>query len=107
MWKWPLVALLVAQLTPTPACAPDEPAPSPSPSPAPSPAPAPAPAPDPDTFTTSDGVRFRVETVARDLEVPWAMSFAPDGRLFVTERPGRVRIFDAALATSAVALSMN
>jgi glucose/arabinose dehydrogenase len=34
----------------------------------------------------------RVEVVARGLEVPWALAFAPDGRLFVTERPGRLRV---------------
>lgn len=34
----------------------------------------------------------RVETVAGGLEVPWALAFAPDGRLFVTERPGRIRL---------------
>jgi glucose/arabinose dehydrogenase len=39
-------------------------------------------------------VRFRVETVAADLEVPWAIAFAPDGRIFVTERPGRVRVIE-------------
>jgi glucose/arabinose dehydrogenase len=33
-----------------------------------------------------------VEVVARCLEVPWALAFAPDGRLFVTERPGRIRL---------------
>jgi len=43
-----------------------------------------------DSFTTRDGARFRVETAFSNLEVPWAMEFAPDGRLFVTERPGRV-----------------
>jgi aldose sugar dehydrogenase len=32
----------------------------------------------------------RVETVASNLEIPWAIGFAPDGRMFVTERPGRV-----------------
>ncbi|MFN3973990.1 MAG: PQQ-dependent sugar dehydrogenase [Dehalococcoidia bacterium] len=26
------------------------------------------------------------------LEVPWGLAFAPDGRLFLTERPGRVRV---------------
>ncbi|MEX2047398.1 MAG: PQQ-dependent sugar dehydrogenase, partial [Chloroflexota bacterium] len=33
-----------------------------------------------------------VRLVASGLEVPWAVAQAPDGRLFVTERPGRVRI---------------
>jgi glucose/arabinose dehydrogenase len=33
-----------------------------------------------------------VETVAQGLEVPWGLAFAPDGRLFVTERPGRLRV---------------
>ena len=33
-----------------------------------------------------------VETVATNLVVPWALASAPDGRLFVTERPGRVRV---------------
>ncbi len=33
-----------------------------------------------------------VETVVQDLEVPWAIAFAPDGRIFVTERPGRIRV---------------
>jgi aldose sugar dehydrogenase len=45
-----------------------------------------------DVFTTRDGVRFRVETLLTGLDVPWSLNFAPDGRLFVTERPGRVRI---------------
>jgi glucose/arabinose dehydrogenase len=35
---------------------------------------------------------LRVETVARGLEHPWALAFLPDGRLLVTERPGRLRI---------------
>ena len=34
----------------------------------------------------------RVETVLTGLEVPWALAFAPDGRLYVTERPGRIRV---------------
>jgi glucose/arabinose dehydrogenase len=53
------------------------------------PGPTPAPA---DTFTAADGTRFGVQVVATNLEVAWAMAFAPDGRLFVTERAGRVRI---------------
>jgi glucose/arabinose dehydrogenase len=35
-----------------------------------------------------------VETVARGLETPWALAFAPDGRLFIAERPGRIRVVD-------------
>jgi len=34
---------------------------------------------------------IEVQTFVSGLEVVWAMEFAPDGRLFVTERPGRVR----------------
>lgn len=31
-------------------------------------------------------------TVAKGLEFPWALAFLPDGRMLVTERPGRMRI---------------
>jgi glucose/arabinose dehydrogenase len=47
--------------------------------------------------------RLRVEEVATGLEVPWSLSFAPDGRLFFTERPGRVRVIvDGALQDAPV-----
>jgi len=39
-------------------------------------------------------VSFRIETVVSGLEVPWSIVWAPDGRMFFTERPGRVRIFE-------------
>ena len=35
---------------------------------------------------------LRTETVAKGLEHPWALAFLPDGRILVTERPGRLRI---------------
>lgn len=69
--------------------------------------PTPAPVPTGDVFTTQDGVRFTVATIATGLVVPWSMAFAPDGRLFVTERPGRVRVFNAALSASDVALTLD
>jgi glucose/arabinose dehydrogenase len=37
-------------------------------------------------------VRVGVQVLATRLVIPWALAFAPDGRLFLTERPGRVRI---------------
>jgi len=37
-------------------------------------------------------VAFDVVTVAEGLEKPWGMQFLPDGRLLVTEKPGRLRI---------------
>ena len=58
-------------------------------------------------FTTDDGVRFRTDVVVRGLEIPWAIVFAPDGRLFVPERPGRVRIVDITRGTSAIALTLD
>jgi glucose/arabinose dehydrogenase len=33
-----------------------------------------------------------VEVVMGGLQTPWAIAFAPDGRIFITERPGRIRI---------------
>jgi glucose/arabinose dehydrogenase len=36
--------------------------------------------------------RFSVEVVATGLTTPWSLAFGPDGRLFIAERVGRVRI---------------
>src|SRR6478672_8590093 len=33
-----------------------------------------------------------VQTAASGLDHPWAIAFLPDGRMLVTERPGRMRI---------------
>jgi glucose/arabinose dehydrogenase len=33
-----------------------------------------------------------VDVLVTGLDTPWELAFAPDGRIFVTERPGRIRI---------------
>jgi aldose sugar dehydrogenase len=37
---------------------------------------------------------LRVDTVARGLVHPWGLEFLPDGRMLVSERPGRLRIVE-------------
>ena len=37
-------------------------------------------------------VAFDVVTVAEGLVSPWGLTFLPDGRMLVTEKPGRLRI---------------
>jgi glucose/arabinose dehydrogenase len=34
----------------------------------------------------------RLTEVVRGLDKPWSLAFLPDGRMLVTERPGRMRI---------------
>ena len=105
MWNGLLIGvllLIVAQTASTQACDPDTPQTPPSGDPAPAPT-----TPAAEVFTTADGVRFSVEPVVANLEIPWSMAFAPDGRLFVTERPGRVRILDVAQRTSELALTLD
>src|SRR4029078_4566187 len=43
------------------------------------------------TFKSSAG-NLKVETVVGGLAHPWALAFLLDGRMLVTERPGRMRI---------------
>lgn len=45
-------------------------------------------------FNSSAGP-LKVDTIARGLVHPWALAFLPDGRMLVTERPGRMRIVTA------------
>ncbi len=43
------------------------------------------------TFKSSAG-DLKIETVASGLAHPWGLAFLPDGRMLVTERPGRMRV---------------
>jgi glucose/arabinose dehydrogenase len=46
----------------------------------------------PGEVVRSDGATFRLTTFASGLENPWGAAVLPDGRLLVTERPGRLRL---------------
>lgn len=41
------------------------------------------------------GVAFRIDTVVSGLEMPWGLAFLPNGKMLVTERPGRLRVLTA------------
>ncbi len=38
--------------------------------------------------------QFTIETLLTGLEHPWSLAFLPDGRMLITERPGRLNLFD-------------
>lgn len=50
------------------------------------------------TFSTSSfaqASKLQTEVVARGLENPWGLAFIDNGRMLVTERPGRMRVVQA------------
>ena len=48
--------------------------------------------PAPAQTVQSEKHALRVVTLVRGLQHPWSIAFLPDGRMLVTERPGRLRI---------------
>lgn len=46
-------------------------------------------------FAAAQTTAPRTEVVARGLENPWAVAFIGEGRMLVTERPGRMRVVSA------------
>ena len=103
LWFAPVMFAMAMQVQPMPAC-----------SPSPAPPQNPPQNPDPGTpnlptttFTAADGTRFGVQVYLTRLEVPWSLAFAPDGRLFIAERPGRVRIVQNGQLVAEPALVMT
>ena len=64
-------------------------------------APVAAQTPSPEVLRTANG-DVRVERLAT-LEFPWGMAYLPDGRLLVTEKPGRLRIYGGGRLSEPVA----
>lgn len=52
------------------------------------------PLPEPNARGNGNETASGVHVVASNLEVPWAADVSKDGRLFFTERPGRIRIIE-------------
>ena len=48
-----------------------------------------------------------MQTLVTGLQIPWSLAFTPDGRLLISERPGRVRVYQngALLAEPALTLT--
>jgi glucose/arabinose dehydrogenase len=61
----------------------------------------------PAQYRVDDLPEIEVRVLATNLEVPWGMAFAPDGRLFITERPGRIRVVSDGALDPAPWLSIN
>lgn len=50
---------------------------------------------------------YRAEVFAQGLDVPWDMAFVPDGRVFLTERPGTIRVIDQGRLAAEPVLSLR
>ena len=59
------------------------------------PTPTPAPSPTPTPGQIASDKTLKTDDVATGLDTPWSLAFAPDGRLFVTEPAGRLRVIDS------------
>src|SRR5688500_1607834 len=59
------------------------------------------------TFTAADGTRFGVQTLVAGLQIPWSLAFTPDGRLLISERPGRVRVYQNGALLTEPALTLT
>jgi len=48
---------------------------------------------------TSEELNFRIVQIVENLEHPWAIGWLPDGRMLVTERPGRMHLIEGNTVT--------
>lgn len=53
------------------------------------------PIPKPTTLNDANQSNKGIRTIAQNLEAPWAIDIAQDGRIFFTEKPGRIRMIHA------------
>jgi glucose/arabinose dehydrogenase len=58
-------------------------------------------------LTTADGVQLQAAVVADGLEEITDLAVAPDGRMYLAERPGRIRVFRAGQLMLAPALTLR
>jgi aldose sugar dehydrogenase len=100
----PAAALLVIVLL-LAACGPGVPSLTATPEPPPSSTGAAEPASR--ALTPPGPLHVTVQTVAQGLVAPWAVAFAGDGGIWVTERPGRVRVIRSGRLLPAPALVLN
>ncbi|MEU6645677.1 PQQ-dependent sugar dehydrogenase [Saccharomonospora sp. NPDC046836] len=54
----------------------------------------------PTTGAPTTGAALRIDEVAHGLEHGWDLGFLPDGRILLTERPGRFKIIDGGTVTA-------
>jgi glucose/arabinose dehydrogenase len=58
-------------------------------------------------LTTTDGAELRLDLLAEELRAPTALAIAPDGRVFIAEREGRVRILRSGVLDPVPALTIH
>jgi glucose/arabinose dehydrogenase len=59
------------------------------------------------TLNPPTALRLSQQSIAQNLVAPWAIAFARDGSIWLTERPGRVRIIRNGSLLAASALTLN
>lgn len=64
------------------------------------------PIPEP-TAGNRTGLSSGIQVIAENLDVPWAIDVAPDGRLFFTERAGAIRVIENGTLLKPLAVSVE